>query len=78
VLLYPLITVFCIIVTAHHYWIDGAGGLFVFGVGAVLGWGIHRWNQERLERAFERRLAHRPRPKIAREVGSPEPADVDS
>jgi hypothetical protein len=77
VLLYPLLTLFCIIVTANHYWIDGAGGLLAFGIGAVLGWGIHRWNQERLERAFERRLAHRTRPKVAVEANSPEPADVD-
>ena len=62
VLGYPLLTMFCIIVTANHFWIDGAGGLFVFGVGSLVGWGFHLWNQERLERAFERRLAHRPRP----------------
>jgi len=62
VLGYPLLTLFCIIVTANHFWIDGAGGLFVFGFGALVGWGFHRWNQERLERAFERQLAHRPRP----------------
>ena len=77
VLVYPLLTLFCIIVTANHYWIDGAGGLLVFLVGALLGWGVHRWNQERLERAFERRLAHRPRPRVAVDVESPEPADVE-
>ena len=30
VFLYPLATLFCIIVTANHYWIDGVGGLFCF------------------------------------------------
>jgi hypothetical protein len=57
VLVYPLLTLFVIIVTANHFWIDGAGGLAVFGVGAVIGWGIHRLNQDRLDRAFDRKLA---------------------
>ena len=50
VLLYPLATLFCIIVTANHFWLDGVGGLLAFGVGAVIGWGLHRWNQDRLDR----------------------------
>jgi hypothetical protein len=52
VFLYPLLTLFCIIVTANHFWIDGAGGLFCFAVGTVCGWGLHRWNQNRLDRKF--------------------------
>jgi hypothetical protein len=47
--LYPLVTLFCIIVTGNHYWIDGVGGLLAFGAGTVLGWGLHRWNQNRLD-----------------------------
>ena len=50
VILYPLATLFCIIVTANHFWLDGVGGLLAFGVGAMLGWGLHRWNQDRLDR----------------------------
>jgi hypothetical protein len=50
VLLYPLATLFCIIVTANHYWLDGVGGLIVFAIGALAGWGLHRWNQNRLDR----------------------------
>jgi hypothetical protein len=50
VLLYPLATLFCIVVTANHFWIDGAGGLLVFGIGSLVGWSIHRWNQDRLDR----------------------------
>lgn len=57
VLLYPLFTLFVIIVTANHFWLDGVGGLIVFGVGGLIGWGIHRWNQGRLDRAFERQFA---------------------
>ncbi len=49
-LLYPLATLFCIIVTANHFWLDGVGGLLAFGLGAVIGWGLHRWNQDRLDR----------------------------
>ncbi len=50
VLLYPLVTLFCIVVTGNHFWLDGVGGLIAFGVGALLGWGTHRWNQNRLDR----------------------------
>ena len=51
-LLYPLFTLFCIVVTANHYWIDGIGGLVVFSVGTLIGWGLHRWNQDRLDRKW--------------------------
>jgi membrane-associated phospholipid phosphatase len=47
---YPLATLFCIVVTGNHFWIDGVGGLVVFAVGALVGWGLHRWNQDRLDR----------------------------
>ena len=58
----PLATLFCIIVTANHYWIDGVGGLFCFAVGTVAGWGLHRWNQNRLDRKFMAELdGRRPR-----------------
>ena len=50
VFLYPLATLFCIIVTANHFWIDGVGGLLAFAVGTLIGWGMHRWNQNRLDR----------------------------
>lgn len=30
---YPLLTLFCIMVTANHFWIDGVGGLACLGVG---------------------------------------------
>ncbi len=50
VLLYPAATLFCIIVTANHFWLDGIGGLIAFSVGSLLGWGLHRWNQNRLDR----------------------------
>ena len=56
VFLYPLATLFCIIVTANHFWLDGLGGLFCFAVGTLSGWGLHRWNQNRLDRKFTAEL----------------------
>lgn len=52
VFLYPLFTLFVIIVTANHYWIDGVGGLTALGLGALIGWALHRWNGNRLDRRF--------------------------
>ena len=51
---YPMATLFCIVVTANHYWIDGVGGLIVLFVAALIGWRFHRWNQTRLDRRWER------------------------
>jgi PAP2 superfamily len=36
VVAYPLITLFDIVVTANHYWIDGLGGVACLGVGYLL------------------------------------------
>lgn len=52
VLLYPAATLFCIVVTANHYWIDGVGGQLALAIGAWLGWDLHRRNQRRLDRKF--------------------------
>jgi hypothetical protein len=41
---------FCIVVTGNHYWIDGVGGLLALGIGIVVGFGLHRWNSDRLDR----------------------------
>ena len=48
--LYPVATVFCIIVTANHFWIDGLGGLVTLAVGFACGRQLDRWNQRRLDR----------------------------
>jgi hypothetical protein len=48
VLLYPAATLFCIIVTANHFWIDGVGGQIVLAAGFLMGWGLHEFNQRRL------------------------------
>ena len=48
--LYPLATLFCIVVTANHFWIDGIGGLVTLGAGFLVGDQLHAWNQRRLAR----------------------------
>ena len=35
--LYPLSTLFCIIVTANHYWLDGVGGVVTLLFGYLIG-----------------------------------------
>lgn len=40
---YPFITLFTIMVTANHYWIDAVGGLVAFGAGAAIAWPITNW-----------------------------------
>lgn len=55
-LLYPAMTLFCIVVTGNHYWIDGLGGQLALAVGAFLGWELHRRNQSRLDRKFRKQF----------------------
>lgn len=51
VIAYPLATLFCILVTANHYWLDAVGGLVTLTVGTLVGWqlalGVHRWADRR-------------------------------
>lgn len=49
--IYPWATLFAIVVTANHYWLDAAGGALVLAAGYVLG--------SRLARYFERRAERR-------------------
>ncbi len=39
--LYPIATVYCIIVTANHYWLDAVGGFATLGLGFCRGEGLH-------------------------------------
>ena len=48
-LLYPLATLFCIMVTANHYWLDGAGGVLVFGFGLTAAWTLQIIDDRRSE-----------------------------
>jgi PAP2 superfamily len=46
--LYPAATLFAIVVTANHFWLDAVGGALVLGVGWFLGTRLDRWNDRRL------------------------------
>jgi hypothetical protein len=39
---YPVLTLFAIVVTANHFFLDAAGGAAVLGAGYLLGWGWDR------------------------------------
>jgi hypothetical protein len=41
--LYPIATLFCIVVTGNHYLLDAVGGLVCLGLGYVLGRGLDDW-----------------------------------
>jgi hypothetical protein len=47
--LYPATTLFCIVVTGNHFWLDGLGGLAVFVVGYFIGTALHNVNHRRLD-----------------------------
>lgn len=47
--LYPAITLFCIVVTGNHFWLDGVGGLVVFVLGYFIGTYLHLVNHRRLD-----------------------------
>ena len=47
-LIYPSVTMLCIIVTGNHFWIDGVGGLIAFAVAYFMGTEIHYFNQGRI------------------------------
>lgn len=44
---YPLLTLFCIMVTGNHYWIDGLGGLACLGVGYLIARVATQWWEAR-------------------------------
>jgi len=50
VALYPAVTVFCILVTANHYWLDAVGGLVAFAVGYGVARLVTDGNERRLRR----------------------------
>lgn len=42
---YPVLTLFAIVVTANHYWIDGLGGVAVVAVGWWISMAYERWRK---------------------------------
>lgn len=49
--LYPAATLFCIVVTGNHFWLDGLGGVIVLSIGFGLGWSLYELNLRRLARS---------------------------
>jgi hypothetical protein len=47
--LYPIATVYCIIVTANHYWLDAIGGFVTLGLGFCAAKVLTKWNDRRWE-----------------------------
>ena len=57
---YPLATVFCIMITGNHFWLDAVGGLAAFGAGYAMARVVTAWSEGRLERREARRAAVAP------------------
>jgi hypothetical protein len=50
ILAYPVLTLFGIVVTANHFFLDALGGWIILGVGYVIGRALFEWNERRLAR----------------------------
>ena len=44
---YPVLTLFAIVVTGNHYWIDALGGVLALGIGYVVGTRLADWWRSR-------------------------------
>ncbi len=51
--LYPAATLFAIVVTANHFWLDAVGGAVVLAVGYQLGSRVAQWNERRIAREID-------------------------
>jgi membrane-associated phospholipid phosphatase len=54
-LAYPVATVFCIVVTGNHFFLDAAGGAIVLAAGIAAGFALDRAWRDHLRRTDERR-----------------------
>jgi hypothetical protein len=71
-LVYPWCTLFAIVVTANHYWLDALGGLWVLFLGYLLGSGITRVG-ERVRAARDRRALARTNPETVDDAREADP-----
>jgi hypothetical protein len=46
--LYPVMTLFCVVVTGNHYFLDAVGGAVIFAAGSVAARPLTAWMQSRL------------------------------
>jgi hypothetical protein len=58
---YPIATVFAIVVTANHFWLDAAGGALVLGLGYLLG---AAWDRRTSTRRLQRSVTSKAPQKI--------------
>lgn len=54
---YPALTLFAIVVTGNHYWLDAAGGALVLAVGFVAGRALTRFLEDRVRPVDDERVA---------------------
>jgi hypothetical protein len=59
---YPILTLFCIVVTGNHYWADALGGAIALGLGYLIGGRL-------LTNAIERRTTRRSITTVSRTAG---------
>jgi hypothetical protein len=55
--LYPVATVFCILVTGNHYWLDAVGGLCALGGGYLIGSQLAAFMERRAQKRLSRTSA---------------------
>ena len=72
VVAYPFLTLFAIVVTANHYWLDAAGGAVVLGAGAA----VARADPAGRLRARRRRAGRRDREEAVDLTGGTEDTDA--
>ncbi|MYJ14112.1 MAG: hypothetical protein F4078_07415, partial [Acidimicrobiia bacterium] len=53
--IYPLLTLFAVVVTANHFWIDAAAGAACALVALAWATPLVRWSQQRRARRLQRR-----------------------
>ena len=72
IIAYPMATLFCIVVTGNHFWLDAVGGIAVFALGTGIGTAMYRWNEHRLDERFLERKGLSSHSSTQRESGQPE------
>ena len=54
---YPVATLFAIVVTGNHFWLDAAGGALVLAAGLWLGIRLAAWNDQRIAADLAKEIA---------------------
>jgi len=75
VVAYPFATVFGILITGNHYWLDSVGGLIALGVGYAIGVQVAKMTEQRHQK---RRRDLAPGPDVGRRADAHRPAATAS